>query len=394
MINKYTLWADKIRTIALFMALVLCLPDIAIGQNDYMNPEKRKLRATYQNSEFYKVKNYTQPEKTETPRNIIIMIGDGMGISQVYAAMTANRGNLFLQNFKYTGFAKTYSSDNYITDSGAAGTALATGVKTYNGAIGVDINEEPVENIREMAEKKGMSTGVVSTSAITHATPASFVAHQPDRGMYEEIAADFIDSGIDIFIGGGSEHFEKRKDHLNYSDSLRAHGYKVFYNLEEIKKVKDEKLAVFTAPEHNPPLPQRGNMLVPATEAAIKILSKNEKGFFLMVEGSQIDWGGHGNSTPYVVMETLDFDRAIGAALKFASNNKETLVVVTADHETGGMSINDGNISTGYIEGLYTTGSHTGVPVPVFAFGPGAENFTGIIDNTDIPKIIMKLLDF
>lgn len=376
------------------MAFAVSFMSIAHGQNDYMDPEKRKLRATYQNSEFYRVKDFKQPKKTESPKNVVIMIGDGMGISQVYAAMTANRGNLFLQNFRYTGFAKTYSSDNYVTDSAASGTAMATGVKTYNGAIGVDNNQKPVENIREMAEKKGMSTGLVSTSAITHATPASFIAHQPDRGMYEEIAADFLGSGIDLFIGGGSAHFEKRKDSLNYSDSLRMHGYRVLYNIDEIKKVKEEKLAVFTAPEHNPPFPERGEMLVPATEAAIKILSKNEKGFFLMVEGSQIDWGGHSNNTPYVVMETLDFDRAIGAVLKFASANKETLVIVTADHETGGMSINNGDLTTGYIEALYTTGGHTGVLVPVFAFGPGAENFTGIMENTDIPIIIMKLLDF
>jgi alkaline phosphatase len=359
-----------------------------------MDADKKKLQATYQNSEFYKVKNYKQPTKTDIPKNVIIMIGDGMGISHVYAGMTANGGNLFLQNFRYTGFAKTYSLDNYVTDSAAGGTALATGQKTYNGAIGVNDNEEPIENIREMAEKKGMSTGLVSTSAITHATPASFIAHQPFRGMYEEIAADFLGSGIDVFIGGGSEHFEKRKDNLNYSDSLREEGYTVLYNLNEIKKVKEEKLAGFTAPGHNQPLPRRGEMLVPATETAIKILSKNDKGFFLMVEGSQIDWGGHGNNTPYLVLEMLDFDRAIGAALKFASGNKETLIIVTADHETGGMALKDGNLTTGFVEAQYASDNHTGVPVPVFAFGPGAEHFTGIIDNTDIPKIIMMLLDF
>jgi alkaline phosphatase len=370
------------------------LTTIVNGQNDYMSPEKKKLQTTYQGNKFYKVKSYKQPQKTDTPKNVIIMIGDGMGISQIYAAMTANGGNLFLQNFKYTGFAKTFSSDSYITDSAAGGTALATGEKTYNGAIGVNDNEEPIENIREMAEKKGMSTGVVSTSAITHATPASFIAHQPFRDMYEEIAADFLHSGIDVFIGGGYEHFEKRKDSLNYSDSLRDDGYTVLYNLNEIKKVKSGKLAGFTAPGHNIPLPKRGEMLVPATETAIKILSKNKEGFFLMVEGSQIDWGGHGNNTAYIATETLDFDRAIGAALSFASNNKETLIIVTADHETGGMSINNGDFTTGFIEALFTTGGHTGVPVPVFAYGPGAEHFTGFIDNTDIAKIIMKLLGF
>jgi alkaline phosphatase len=392
--HTYLTWSNKIRIFAIVIALSLSLAHIANAQDDYMDPDKKKLQASYQGGNFYKVKTYKQPQKYETPKNVILMIGDGMGISHIYAAMTANGGNLFLQNFKYSGFAKTHSSDNYITDSAASGTAMATGVKTYNGAIGVNDNEVPIKNIREMAEEKGMSTGLVSTSAITHATPASFIAHQPFRDMYEEIAADFLHSGIDVFIGGGWDHFEKRKDSLNYSDSLRLYGYSVLYSINDIKKAKTDKLAGFTAPGHNVPLPKRGEMLVPATEIAIKALSKNDKGFFLMVEGSQIDWGGHGNNTAYIVMETLDFDRAIGEALKFASANKETLIIVTADHETGGMSINNGNIKTGYIESFYTTGGHTGVPVPVFAFGPGAEHFTGIIDNTDIPKIIMKLLGF
>jgi alkaline phosphatase len=139
-------------------------------------------------------------------------------------------------------------------------------------------------------------------------------------------------------------------------------------------------------------LDERGDMLPVATNTAIDILSNNKKGFFLMVEGSQIDWGGHAGSTIYIVEEMLDFDRTVGKALEFAANNKETLVIVTADHETGGMAIVDGNYETGMVKGEFPTGSHTGVMVPVFAYGPGAEQFTGIMDNTDIPNRIRKLL--
>ncbi len=365
----------------------------SFGQEEYKDPKNKALNEVYPGGSFYEVQHYTDPSKKKQPKNIILMIGDGMGLAHAYAAMTANGGHLFLENFKYIGFSKTYSSNDYITDSAAGGTALAAGVKTYNGAIGLDPDKNPVQNIRELAEKKGMKTGLVSTSAITHATPASFLAHTASRGNYEDIAAEFLTTNIDVFIGGGIKNFEDRKDKRNLSNELKVKGYQVLYNINDIQKVKSGKLAGLTAQEHNVPMPERGEMLVPATQTAINLLSQSTKGFFLMVEGSEIDFLAHENKTPGVVLETLDFDRAVGAALKFAASNGETLIIVTADHETGGMTINGGDYKTGKVIAKYTSGEHTGVAVPIYAFGPGAEQFTGFMENTELAKKMMKLLN-
>jgi alkaline phosphatase len=347
---------------------------------------------TYMGTAFYEVQHYNQTDKDKKPKNIILMIGDGMGLAQLYSGMTANGGHLFIENFRNCGFSKTYSSSNYITDSAAGGTALACGTKTYNGAIGVDPDKKPVENIREKAEKKGMKTGLVATTIITDATPAVFVAHVASRSSLEDIAADFLKTDIDVFIGGGRNNFDKRKDGRNLLDELKTKGYQVMDNIGDIAKVRTGKLAGLTAPGDNPVMPGRGEMLVPATVTAINLLSQGRKGFFLMVEGSDIDHLAHSNSTPGVVMETLDFDKAVGSALKFAAQNKETLIVVTADHETGGMTLVGGDYATGKVTGKFTTTGHTGVAVPVYAFGPGAEEFTGFMENTDIAKKMMKLL--
>lgn len=364
------------------------------AQENYKTISKEDSTKVYQSAVRYEVTRYDSPISTKkAPKNVILMIGDGMGIAQVYAGMTANGGHLFLENFRCLGYAKTYSSDRYITDSAAAGTALATGRKTYNGAIGVDPDANPVTNIRERAEKKGKATGVVSTSAITHATPASFIAHKPKRSTYEDIAADFLKTNVNVFIGGGYKHFHERKDGQDLIVELKKKGYQVLQDIDSIEQVKSGKLAGLTAPEHNGRVGMRGDMLLKATGTALRILSEDKQGFFLMIEGSQIDWGGHQNNVPYLVEEMLDFDQAIGIALEFAAKDKETLIVVTADHETGGLALIDGNPETGMIKGAFPTGSHTGIVVPVFAIGPGAEQFTGFMNNTDIAGKIGKLLE-
>lgn len=362
------------------------------AQNDYLDAHAEDNEKIYRGGETYEVKTFPQNFKAKKPKNVIFLIGDGMGVSQVQAGYTANKGQLFLENFKHVGFANTSSADKYVTDSAAGGTALSTGQKTYNGAIGVDVNKNPIKTILEEAEDKGLATGLVSTSAITHATPASFIAHQESRNMYEEIAADFLKTDIDVFIGGGYKHFTERKDGRNLADELKQKGYRVEQDINTIKNVKEGKLAGLTAAEHNGRMEERGDMLPVATSTAINILSNNKKGFFLMVEGSQVDWGGHAGSTIYIVEDMLDFDRTIGKSLEYAATNKQTLVIVTADHETGGLAVVDGNYETGMVKGEYPTGGHTGVMVPVFAYGPGAEQFTGIMENTDIPNRIRKLL--
>lgn len=380
--------------IALTLALALTSNFTTLqAQEAYLSAKAEDSLKVFANTQFYEVQYFEEPTEHATPKSVILLIGDGMGVTQVSAARTANLGHLYINNIKSIGFQTTHSANKYITDSAAAGTALATGTKTYDGAIGVDLDTLALENIREKFEKLGKATGVVSTSAVTHATPASFVAHQSYRYLNEAIAADFLKTNIDVFIGGGYDHFAKRADKQDLIDALKQKGYKVLDNITEVAKVKNGKLAGLVAPNHTSSvLEGRGNMLEVATETAIRILNNNEKGFFLMVEGSQIDWAGHANNTPYMISETHDFDKAVGIALAFAAKNKETLVIVTADHETGGMALTGGNVEKGNVKGEYVSGGHTAVMVPVFAFGPGSEHFRGIYDNTDIHKMIMELI--
>ena len=322
------------------------------------------------------------------------MIGDGMGLNQVYAAYTVAKGNLNLEKAEYIGLSKTSSANKYETDSGAGGTALATGEKTMDNYIGLDIYKQPLKSILEIAEENNLSTGMVVTCSMTHATPASFIAHQPSRYMYGAIAKDFIDSGIDIFIGGGKSHFEDSSD-VNVLDELRAKNYKIVGRLEDIDPSDSSNIGCIMAVDALPKMSEgRGNYLPDATKIALEKLSRNENGFFIMIEGSQIDWGGHDNDFDYLVSEVLDFDKAVGEAFAFADKNPGTLVIVTADHETGGLTITDGDLQTGEIEVHFSTGYHTGVMVPVYAYGTGAEIFSGIYENTEIFHKIMELYSF
>ncbi len=337
------------------------------------------------------------PSKKTTPeiKNIILLIGDGMGLPDVYAAMTVSDKPLNIARCNIIGLQQTFSSNSYITDSGAAGTALATGNKTKNGSIGVDSLGKPVKSILEIAEKNGLATGVVSTSAVTDATPASFVAHELSRNSFEAIALDLLKTDIDVFIGGGYINFAKRTDNLNLIDSLKHRGYEVDTTMDMVMKSASQKIAGLTAPGNNPlRLEGRGNMLPEATGKSLEILSKNKKGFFLMVEGSEIDKIAHQNAADTLIDETLDFDEAVGIALDFAQKDGHTLVIITADHETGGVSIVDGNKATHEVKLNFSTHGHTAVMVPVYAFGPGAETFSGIYNNTDIFKKMRSAFGF
>ena len=274
------------------------------------------------------------------PKNIILFIGDGMGVAQVYGAMTASDNTFYLQQFPYSGFSITRSADNYTTDSAAGGTAIACGVKTNNGMIGVTPDSTAVPSITEIVSQRGMATGILSTSAITHATPASFVAHNSGRGNYEDIALDFIKGIPDIFIGGGENHFRSRKDGKDLAADLKTQGYDVVYTIDELMKSSSPRIAGLLAKEHMPTaIEGRAGALESMVGKAIGTLSRDKDGFFLMVEGSMIDWGAHANDLNYTLAETSDIDKAIGVALDFAMKNGETLIVVTADHETGGMTI-------------------------------------------------------
>jgi alkaline phosphatase len=318
--------------------------------------------------------------KGKRAKNVIVMIGDGMSTVQIYAGLTANKVPLNLEQFKYIGFSKT-SSTRYVTDSGAGATAIATGYKTNNSAIGVDSMNNPVPTILEIAEQHGLSTGLVATTDITDATPASFTAHQPKRAMQAEIAAEFLTSGVDVFIGAGQSHFSKRTDGRDLIAELKQKGYQVSTNIDEITGISSGKVAGFLTERS---VKERGDQLARTSMTAINILKQNKKGFFLMIEGSKIDDGGHDNKIDVVVNEMIDFDQTIGKVLEFAKKDKKTLIVITGDHETGGLTLTNGNLATGKVEGKFSTGGHTGVMVPVFAYGPGAENFTGIYHNNTI----------
>ncbi|MBW6490322.1 MAG: alkaline phosphatase [Lentimicrobium sp.] len=340
-------------------------------------------------------KSIKQTPDTPKPRNIILMIGDGMGLPQVYAAMTANSDNLNMTKFPHLTMAKTFSADNYITDSAAGSTALACGVKTNNGMVGMLPDSTAVKSILLTASEKGLSTGLVATSDVTHATPAAFVASVASRKMAGVIAFQYLDSGIDVFIGGGLNNFVKRSDSLNLVDSLKKRNYHVALTMSDLMSVENGRLAGLIYPDHPPKVNEgRGEMLSLATGKAIEILRLNENGFFLMVEGSQIDWAGHDNDLQSMIDETIDFDKAVGVALEFARQNAETLVIVTADHETGGFTNLGGNFSTGEVYGSFSTDNHSAAPVTVFTFGPGAEQFQGFLDNTDIYRLMYKLLGF
>jgi alkaline phosphatase len=335
--------------------------------------------------------NYARPPKK--PKNIILFIGDGMGVAQVYAGMSVSDHPFSLRQFPYSGFSITYSADNYVTDSGAGGTAIACGVKTNNGMIGVTPDGTAVPSIIEIAHNSGLATGVLSTSAITHATPASFVAHNTGRGNYEDIANDFLKGTVDVFIGGGEDHFRYRKDGKDLTTDLKAKDYAVVYSMDELIASSSPKIAGLLAKEHMPTvLEGRKGVLKTMTSKAIATLSKDKDGFFMMVEGSMIDFGCHDNDINYTLAETIDLDEAIGAALDFAMKNKETLIIVTADHETGGLTIPGENVKDNKIITSFSTKGHTAVMVPIFSYGPGAEEFSGINENTFFFDRFLKLL--
>ncbi len=338
--------------------------------------------------------SWAQKSKSH-PKNVILMVGDGMGAAQIYAGLTGNKGKLNLERCTAVGFHKNQASNNYVTDSAAGATALASGQKTYNGAIGVDASGKPIPTILEIAEQNGLATGLVATCSITHATPACFISHQPSRSLNEAIALDFLKTDIDVFIGGGRKYFSKRSDGLNLVDSLKGRGYQIANSITEVQQITKGKLAAFLADEQQAKFSEgRGDELVKSTEVALQLLKGNKKGMFMMIEGSQIDWGGHDNNTQYIVDEMIDFDNAIGKVLDFAAADGNTLVIITADHETGGFSLIGGDMKTGTVEGKFTTEHHTGVMIPVFAFGPGSDRFSGIYQNTDIYKKMAEAFRF
>ncbi|GER57924.1 alkaline phosphatase [Patiriisocius marinus] len=329
----------------------------------------------------------------DKPLNIILLIGDGMGLSEVSASYYYNENKPNFDRFETIGLIKTSAASHLITDSAASATAYATGVSTYNGAISVDQDTVAIKTIVEHLIPRNISTGLISTSSVVHATPASFYAHVKKRRMYDDIAAALPTSNIDFIAGGGDDFFDNRNDKRKLYNELVENGYEV-HTKQLPTTVGDKKQAIILAPDGMPKMIEgRGDYLPNATKLALEKLSKNPNGFFLMVEGSQIDWGGHNNEADYLISELIDFDNTIGVALDFAKNNSNTLVIVTADHETGGFTLSADGKDYNKIKPTFSTSGHSGTLVPVFAKGPGENNFNGIFKNTELFNKMLQLFD-
>jgi alkaline phosphatase len=380
---------------------------------------------------------------------VILFIGDGVGVSHWTAARFA-ADNLAVNQFKVMGLVDTRASNTRVTDSAAGATAYSAGVRTFNGAIGVAPDSQPVETVLEVAKKRGWATGLVATTSVTHATPASFAAHVPSRASEFDIAKQMADLGPEVMLGGGVRYFsaDARPDGTDLIAQLRT-THRVITVADSLAAIPAEgtpRLVGLFGFTQMPHAAQRRPTLPEMTRKAIDILSRDQDGFFLMVEGSQPDWRSHENAPiEQVVAEMLDFDAAIGVALEYQRRQPDVLIVVVSDHETGGLaievardsvvlaqaasSLNDataalaramGVVSGGAADSLratgtgmvdaadalrrhargarnerlvgdYTTTGHTGQMIPLFASGPGAERFAGIIDNHRVGQLLLEI---
>ena len=356
----------------------------------------------------------------EKAKNIILLIGDGMSLSQVSSYRLLKGGpneRIAVDTFPISGIVLTHSQDAIVTDSASSATAFSTGKKTNNGALGLDPDNQVLENFTETIDKHGYVSSLISTSEITHATPAAYASHVDLRWKTDEISLQMMDSDVMTILGGGRHFFMteemggKRSDEVNLLEEINSThtiltkktDMDSFDHTNQGKVVglfADEALRDIETPENHSLEPTTSEMLNFALKRSDQFNQNGCKGFFVMVEGSQVDWAGHANNLDYLKREMADFDDAVKTALDFAKNNQDTLVIVTADHETGGLLIEPAtptNYTSPEVKFSFNTGigygSHTGVPVPVYAYGPGSENFTGTLDNTDVYYAMVEALD-
>lgn len=329
-------------------------------------------------------------------KNAIFLIGNDMGLAQVSKAMQLRDEPLNLERAEYLGLIKASSSEEVIKDSAVSATAFSIGVKTYNGAVSLDANGRATKAILELLSAGGYATGLIATSGITDATPASVYAHVESRENYYAIAEELVDAPVSLFIGGSEDQFDKRSnekkgkpDDRNLVKEMKSKGVTMITNLDALKNATG-RVGYSTAAQHPESIKKgRGDYLPKSIQPSIDFLVKqSDKGFFMMVEGSQIDWGGHVNDLEYTVSELYDFDQAVGATMEFAERDGNTLVLITADHETGSVSLPTSDIESEepYSEAghAYSSIDHTSTMVPVYAFGKGAETFAGVYENTAI----------
>ena len=372
----------------------------ALAQNP--DPDSRD-KSRYAVNNFEKDDLYTavqtyEPVSVEMPKgkkvkNIIFMIGDGMGLEQLSTAWIVNNRHLNItDNFPYVGLQWTYSASKLVTDSAAAGTALFTGSKTNNGMLAMSPDGQPLETLPEYARSKGWKTGMSVVCRICDATPAAYAAHHANRDSLYSITSQMVDCGLDFISGGGLKWWENRPDGRDLTAEVEAKGYTFVKDLESLKAVEEGPVIALTAYTELPPALDRGTEHQEAVLKALELLDDNKKGFFLMVEGSCIDDWCHANKVGFAVEEILDFDRTVGAVLEWAAKDGETLVIVTADHSTGAMTLLGGNVEGQSVAVNYANTGHNGVALPVYAWGPGAEKFVGIYENAELSQMIKEII--
>lgn len=332
-----------------------------------------------------------QEPKGKKVKNVILMIGDGMGLEQISAAWVCNGGKLNLDNFSKVGIQRTYSANKLVTDSAAAGTALSTGHKTNNGMVAMSADTVAVKTLAEEAMEKGKRAGAAVTCRVNDATPAVFFSHTATRKNQEDIVEQMANSGVYFLSGGGTKFWRDREDGKDITEVVKAKGYSYVETKEDLMAVQNGPVVALMDSYELKPSLDRGDIL-PASVAKALDLLDNRKGFFLMVEGSMIDDGGHDNKAGHTMEEIFDFDKTIGLVLEWAAKDGETLVIVTGDHATGGMTLLSGDIDDKRIRVNFSTTGHNGIALPVFAWGPHSEDFVGIYENTELSDRIRALI--
>jgi len=352
--------------------------------NKYLRGLTKNVYANSNPQEVY-TPGYAVDGKDVPVKQILLLIGDGNGLAQISSGIVANGGELTLTQLRTIGLVKTQAADDFTTDSASGATAMATGQKANNRALGLNASGDSIPNLPYFLSQKGFKTGLVTNDELTGATPAAFYAHHPERDAAAAIASYLPTSALNLVVGGGGKHFKKEK--------LSQAGFTLVSDMQELSEVKGSRVAHFASEGGMPSMEAgRGNFLSQAFLQASSYLGKGKSPFFLMLEAAKIDSGGHSNSPSTIVTELLDFDRAIAEAIRYADTHPGTLVLVTADHETGGVSIPQGDLGRREVELAFHSDDHTGILVPLFAYGARSTAFAGVYDNTEIFHRLLKVI--
>ena len=373
-----------------FIALAATLALVACKQKKEEGPQLQY----YATAHSYDIVSVEEPARDNEVRNVIFMIGDGMGLEQVSCAWVVNHGKLNLDNMTHVGLSRTYCTNELITDSGAGGTALATGVKTGYSHVGTAADSTDLFSILVKAGELGKKTGVAVTCHFADATPCDFCCHNEYRYNQDDLIADYVDCGVDYLAGGGLDWFTvNRKDGRDITREMAAAGYNVALTEDELMQAELPVIGIL-APDNLPVAMERGDLFRHMVARGLDILFREsgEKGFVMMLEGSCIDDWLHGNDIGKAMEELLDFDRTLGDVLQWAAADGHTLVVVTADHNTGALTLQDGNLEKGEIGVFFASESHNGIAVPVYAWGPGSDAFNGIRENDEWGRIVASFV--